>query len=96
MDNELLELADAIVASLSPGKREMVREIVINSVARGDVDESARRYLTAASGGPELADILTAALRESPDGGPIASPAPPPQVESSDRYRRDPEETESL
>lgn len=71
MDKKLLEEADAIVAALAPGRREMVREIVIDSLRRGRVEESARRYLTAASGGPQLAAILTAALREQSVGGPI-------------------------
>ncbi|MFK3669385.1 hypothetical protein ACI2IX_04350 [Leifsonia aquatica] len=69
MDSELLAQADAIVASLSPGKREMVREIVVNSIQRGHLDESARRYLTAASGGPELSEILAAALQGLPADG---------------------------
>ncbi|MCS5497779.1 hypothetical protein NY547_11075 [Cnuibacter physcomitrellae] len=76
MDRTLLARADEIVASLSPGKRETVREIVINSVHRGAVDPSARRFLTAASGGPELADILTAALDSSAAGAVSAEGGP--------------------
>ena len=80
MDEQLLARADEIVASLSPGKQEMVREIVINSVRRGAVDASAARYLTAASGSTELADTLTAAIAgvdvhgQIGDGGDVPKP----------------------
>lgn len=76
MDSRVLAFADEIVASLAPGKREMVREIVINSVRRGLVDDSARRYLTAASGGPELAEILMTAIRTSRVKGSIGDGVP--------------------
>lgn len=72
MDKSLLRQADEIVARLSPGKREAVREIVINSVHRGLVDERARHYLTVASGGTELADILAAALHSGGEQSAIS------------------------
>lgn len=80
MDRAMLAKADDIVASLSPAKRETVREIVINSVQRGEVVSSARRYLTAATGGPELADILSAAL-SSPQPS-VAGNAPKSELDA--------------
>ncbi|MFB2555309.1 hypothetical protein [Herbiconiux liangxiaofengii] len=72
MKKELLAEADRILASLSPGRREAVREIVVNAVHRGFLDERARGYLVAATRGPLLADVLTAALAEPP-----TEPSPP-------------------
>jgi hypothetical protein len=83
MDRHLLAHADEIVASLSPAKQEMVREIVINSVHRGHVDESARRYLTAASGNSDLADILSSALCTSGTDNTLAGPIATPSLEAS-------------
>ena len=60
----LLAEADRVVASLSPGKREAVREIVIDATRRGLVTASARRFLDTASGSSLLSDVLTAALVE--------------------------------
>ena len=65
MKSELLAEADRILAALSPGRREAVREIVVNAVHRGFLDERARGYLVAATQGPLLADVLTAALAEA-------------------------------
>ncbi|MFB2600335.1 hypothetical protein ACEXQE_21290 [Herbiconiux sp. P17] len=65
MNHELLAEADRIVASLSPGKRETVREIVVNALHRGFLDESARRFLLAATQSTFLADVLTEALAEN-------------------------------
>lgn len=71
MDKERLARADEIVASLSAGKREMVREIVINAIQRRHVDVSAQRYLTAATGGPELVETLADALNSPGLGGAV-------------------------
>ena len=76
MNHELLAEADRIVASLSPGRRESVREIVINAQHRGHLDESARRFLLAATGSAFLADVLSEALAETS----VDAPAPPPEV----------------
>lgn len=60
----LLAEADRVVAGLSAGKRETVREIVIDATRRGFVSASARRFLDTASGTSLLADVLAAALSE--------------------------------
>lgn len=74
MDKSLFAQADEIVATLPAGRQEMVREIVINSIHRGHVDESARRYLTSATGGTELADILTLAVHATEPKGELEPP----------------------
>ena len=71
MDKERLARADEIVASLSAGKREMVREIVINAIQRGQVDRSAQQYLTRATGGSELAETLADALQSERAAGAV-------------------------
>ena len=62
MDPHLLAEADRIVSSLSPGKRETVREIVVDATQRGGLNASARRYLETVSGSAFLADVLVEAL----------------------------------
>ena len=78
MNHELLAEADRIVAGLSPGRREAVREVVINAQHRGFLDEGARRFLVAATQSTFLADVLAEALAEMPPEAPIAPNAPLP------------------
>ncbi|MCS5720192.1 hypothetical protein N1027_18830 [Herbiconiux sp. CPCC 205763] len=65
MNHEVLAEADRIVATLSPGRREATREIVVNALHRGYLDDNARRFLIAATKSTFLADVLTEALSES-------------------------------
>ncbi len=68
MDTGLLTEADRIVAALSPGKRESVREIVLDAIRRGLVTTSGRGFLDAATGSGLLADILAQAVAEEQNG----------------------------
>ncbi|WP_382306962.1 hypothetical protein [Herbiconiux sp. UC225_62] len=72
MNHDLLAEADRIVAGLSAGKREAVREIVVNAVHHGSLDDGARRFLVAATQNTFLADVLTEALAhdDTPKGLP--------------------------
>ena len=64
MDQQLLTEADRVVATLPPGKRESVREIVVDATRRGSVSESARRFLDSATGSPLVAEVLARAVAE--------------------------------
>lgn len=68
MDSETLVTVDAYVARLAPGRREAVREIVVDAVRRGYLPSMNRRALITATGSPDIADILEVALRESAAG----------------------------
>ena len=65
MDPAALVEADRLVASLSPGRREAVREIVHDAARRRTVSTSARRYLDAATGSALVADVLESAIAEA-------------------------------
>ncbi|GAA3555533.1 hypothetical protein GCM10022197_08370 [Microlunatus spumicola] len=65
MDPALVAEADRVVASLSPGRRESVREIVHDAARRGALSPSGRRFLDAATGSTLVADLLEAAVAES-------------------------------
>jgi len=65
MRRELLIEADTIVTSLSPGRREAVRELVIDATRRGVLDDRARTFLDRASGGTLLGEVLAQALAET-------------------------------
>jgi len=67
MDQRLLTEADRVVATLSPGRRESVREIVVDATRRGSVTESARRFLDSATGSPLVAEVLARAVAEGAD-----------------------------
>ena len=74
MRAEILAQADQIVASLAPGRREMVREIVHDATMRGYLTPSGRRFLDSATGSSLVADVLAEGIAESA--------APPPEVEA--------------
>lgn len=65
MDRSLLAEADRVVARLSPGRRESVREIVVNATTRGELNESARRFLDRATGSAFVSNVLAAAIAEA-------------------------------
>jgi hypothetical protein len=65
MRRELLIEADTIVTALSPGRREAVRELVIDATRRGVLDDRARAFLDRASGGTLLGEVLAQALAET-------------------------------
>ena len=75
MRSELLIQADQIVAALSPGKRESVREIMVDAVKRGTLVESSRRFLELATGSSFVADVLAAGIAEQ-QGGTAPSALP--------------------
>jgi len=62
MDPRMLAEADRVVASLSPGKRESVREIVVNTTSHGTLSEDARRFLDQVTGSPLVSGVLAAAV----------------------------------
>jgi hypothetical protein len=70
MRQELLQEADRIVGALSPGRREAVRELVINTTRRGVLDDRARAFLDRASGGSLLSEVLAQAIAETDAPGP--------------------------
>ena len=65
---ELLRRADRIVADLSPGRRESVREILINARNLGHLPADARSYLDGVTGSSFVGDVLAAALAERERG----------------------------
>ena len=67
MDQRLLAEADRVVATLPPGKRESVREIVVDATRRGTVSESARRFLDSTTGSRLVAEVLARAIAEGAD-----------------------------
>ncbi|ROP66859.1 hypothetical protein [Curtobacterium sp. PhB115] len=64
MQTELLEQADRVLAALPPGRREAVREIVVDAVHRGALTATGRAFIARVSGSTFLADVLSAALAE--------------------------------
>lgn len=75
MKQERLAEADRIVTALAAGKREAIREIVVDATKRGHLTESARRFIDANTGSSVVADVLEEALAE-----PKAGDAPPPSL----------------
>ena len=75
MKQERLAEADRIVTALAAGKREAIREIVVDATKRGHLTESARRFIDANTGSSVVADVLEEALAE-----PKAGDAQPPSV----------------
>jgi hypothetical protein len=82
MNISALSEADRLIASLSPAKRESVREIVIDAARRGHVSDSARRFLNAATGSGLVADVLAAAIEDFRSGPTQIEPAPPSRPQS--------------
>ncbi|WP_412163853.1 hypothetical protein ACNUCX_03790 [Curtobacterium flaccumfaciens pv. flaccumfaciens] len=64
MQTELLEQADRVLAALPAGRREAVREIVVDAVHRGALTPTGRTFIARVSGSTFLADVLCAALAE--------------------------------
>ena len=64
MDRDDLATVDRLVAALTPGKQEMVREIVVDAVRRGHLPGGNRRVLDTMSGSPMMGDVLVQALAE--------------------------------
>ncbi|MCS5732781.1 hypothetical protein [Herbiconiux daphne] len=50
------------MAALSPGRREAVREVVLDARRRGCVDDRARAYLRRVTGADVIADLVAEAL----------------------------------
>ncbi|TDN45154.1 hypothetical protein EDF64_10377 [Curtobacterium flaccumfaciens] len=64
MQTEQLEQADRELAALHAGRREAVREIVVDAVHRGELTPSSRAFIVRATGSTFLADVLTEAIAE--------------------------------
>ncbi len=64
MQTELLQQADRVLAALPAGRREAVREIVVDAVHRGALTATGRAFIARVSGSTFLADVLTEALAE--------------------------------
>jgi hypothetical protein len=62
--SELLAEADRLLATLSPGRREAVREIVVDAVHRGALPMAGRAFLARATGSTFLGDVLGEAIAE--------------------------------
>jgi hypothetical protein len=83
---ELLVEADRLVAALPAGRRESIREIVIDAMGRGMLTDSSRAFLHRATGSTFLGDVLAAALEERAAGaGDPAVAAPDSRPELPDR-----------
>jgi len=65
MDRQLIAEADRLVARLSAGKQESVREIVISAARRGTLDDRGRAFLDRVTGSSLVAEVLVAAISES-------------------------------
>lgn len=65
---ELLQQADHVLSALPPGRREAVREVVVDAVHRGGLSPSNRAFLTRATGSTFLADVLSEAIDERAEG----------------------------
>jgi hypothetical protein len=90
MNKERLAEADRIVEGLSPGKRESVREIVVDAIHRGFLPESGRRYLLAVTGSELLADVLAEGVSEKISGRGPAGIAEGDSAHSHERRRPSP------
>jgi len=73
MNREVLVSVDEMIASLSPGKQEAIREIVLDAVRRGRLPETNRRLLESATGSSHVGDVLSTALEERAAAAPVAS-----------------------
>jgi len=63
-NHTLLAEADRIIAGLSAGKRESIREVVINAMNLGALSDSAHRYLDRTTGSPAVGDLLVICLAQ--------------------------------
>ena len=70
MDATVLAQADRIVAGLSAGKRESIREVIINAMNLGFVSDAAQRFLERATGSTVVGDVLVACVMELSETGP--------------------------
>ena len=73
MDWKLFAEADRVVAQLSPGKRETVREIVVDAARHGALSDRARHFVDTITGSSLVSEVLEAAIAESGVGQPLAS-----------------------
>lgn len=64
MQTELLQQADRVLAALPAGRREAVREIVVDAVHRGELTVTGRAFIARVSGSTFLADVLSDAITE--------------------------------
>ena len=62
MDQRLLVKADRVIASLPPGKRESIREILVDARNHGVLSDHARLFLNRVTGSGFVADVLAVAL----------------------------------
>ncbi|MDO9394994.1 MAG: hypothetical protein Q7T71_00465 [Herbiconiux sp.] len=62
MDEGQAAAVARIMAALPPGRREAVREIVLDARHRGVLDGRARAYLRGATGSDVIADLIVEAL----------------------------------
>ena len=72
MRAETLMQADRLLAALPAGRREAVREIVVDAVHRGGLPASGRAFIVRATGSTFLADVLGEAIAERAGEGPAA------------------------
>ena len=64
MRTDVLEQADRSLAALPPGRREAIREIVVDAVHRGGLPPAGRAFITRVTGSTFLADVLSDAIAE--------------------------------
>jgi len=65
VDWTLLAEANRVIGQLSPGKRESVREVVVNAANRGALDDRARRFLDRVTGSSLVSELLVAVIAET-------------------------------
>jgi len=65
MDWKLLAEADRVIGQLSPGKRESVREVVVNAANCGALDDRARTFLDRVTGSSLVSEVLLAVMAET-------------------------------
>jgi copper oxidase (laccase) domain-containing protein len=85
MQTERLEQADRELAALHAGRREAVREIVVDAVHRGELAPSSRAFIVRVTGSTFLADVLTEAIAERAGAPRAVEP-----VATSDERAADP------
>ena len=64
VESHELVAVDRLIAELSPGTQEMVREVAVDAARRGSLPPANRRVLIRMTGTPIIADVLEAALAE--------------------------------
>ena len=64
VDAHELVAVDRLIAELSPGTQEMIREVVLDAARRGALPAANRRVLIRMTGTSVIADVLETALAE--------------------------------